>query len=64
MTDNAKLLAIAHAALSMVDTAGWSDMFVNWHEQAIGTVEATLKLALPVEEGAASKPKRKKRKKK
>lgn len=59
MTDNAKLLAIAHAALSMVDTSGWDDLFTGWHDQATGTIEAMLKLALPIEE---RKPKRKKRK--
>ena len=59
--NNEKLLAIAHAALSMVDDSEWSEMFQNWLVQASGTVEAMAMLTRPTDKPkkrTAGKPKK------
>lgn len=58
--DNEKLLAIAHAALSIVDNSKWDEMFKQWLEQASGTIEALVMLTCKPK----AKPKRKTARKK
>lgn len=59
-SDNEKLLAIAHGALSMVDDNEWDKMFKDWLATASGTIEALVMFTRE----SAKKTSKKKRKSK